>query len=147
MNPQPGSARGIGVLMVLVGILMGSSSPSFAAGPEVDYALHCMGCHRQDGGGTEGKVPALKGSMGRFLSVPGGREFLVQVPGTSQSALSDAKVAAVLNWMLQRFSPDQIPDDFVPYTADEISRLRIPLASVKPVRDALLAAIDARPDE
>ena len=70
---------------------MGASPPSFAAGPEVDYALHCMGCHRQDGGGTEGKVPALKGSMGRFLSVPGGREFLVQVPGTSQSALSDAK--------------------------------------------------------
>lgn len=147
MRRATGRSSRIWTGVFLVGLGLGSGSTSATANPEVDYALHCMGCHQQDGAGTEGKVPALKGSMGSFLSVSGGREFLVQVPGTAQSALSDARIAAVLNWMLYQFSPEQIPADFVPYTTTEISRLRVPLASVTPVRDALVAAINARSDD
>ena len=68
---------------------------------QINYALHCQGCHLPDGSGTPDKVPALKGEVGRFLHVAGGREFLVRVPGTSQSALTDAEVAAV-SQMAQR---------------------------------------------
>ena len=110
--------------------------------PQLNYILHCQGCHLADGAGTPGKVPALKNEVGRFLHVPGGREFLIQVPGTSQSALTDAEVAAVLNWILGNFSSEQLPADYVPYTTMEISRYRQPpLANVSAVRAKLMEDI------
>ena len=110
--------------------------------PRINYILHCQACHLADGAGTAEKVPALKNEVGRFLHVPGGREFLIQVPGTSQSALSDAEVAAVLNWILENFSSEQLPADFVPYTTMEISRYRQPpLANVSAVRANLINEI------
>ncbi len=33
--------------------------------------------------------------LGRLVAVPGGRAFLVQVPGTSHPPLSDAEIAAL----------------------------------------------------
>ncbi len=108
----------------------------------INYMLHCQGCHLVDGAGTPEKVPALKNEVGRFLHVPNGRKFLIQVPGTSQSALSDAEVAAVLNWILENFSSEQLPADFVPYTTMEISRYRQPpLANVSAARANLMKEI------
>ena len=110
--------------------------------PHINYILHCQGCHLPDGAGTAKKVPPLKNEVGRFLHVPGGREFLIQVPGTSQSPLSDAEVAAVLNWILENFSSEQLPADFVPYATEEISRYRLPpLADVSTVRANLMKQI------
>jgi len=110
--------------------------------PQINYILHCQGCHLADGAGTPEKVPALKNEVGRFLQVPGGREFLVQVPGTSQSALTDAEVAAVLNWILENFSSEQLPADFVPYTKEEIPHYRRqPLTDVAVVRAELMAEL------
>ena len=56
-----------------------------------DYMLHCRGCHGPDGAGLPGAAPYFRGQLARFLSVPGGREYLVRVPGTAQSELSDAR--------------------------------------------------------
>ncbi|MDT8319504.1 MAG: hypothetical protein RQ826_03145 [Xanthomonadales bacterium] len=116
--------------------------------PQINYALHCQGCHLPDGAGTSEKVPALKDEVGRFLQVPGGREFLIQVPGTSQSALTDAEVAGVLNWILYTFSKNELPADFTPYSTAEVARLRRPpLANVSAVRERLMTKIlagDAR---
>ena len=110
--------------------------------PHINYILHCQGCHLDNGAGTPEKVPALKNEVGRFLHVPGGREFLIQVPGTSQSALTDTEVAAVLNWILEHFSREELPTDFIPYTTKEISRYRLPpLANVSAVRAGLMAEI------
>jgi len=110
--------------------------------PRINYILHSQGCHLVDGAGTAQKVPALKNEVGRFLHVPGGREFLIQVPGTAQSPLTDAEVAAVLNWILENFSSGQLPADFVPYTTTEISRYRQPpLANVSAVRAKLMQEI------
>ena len=50
--------------------------------------------------------------MGTFLTVPGGREYLVRVPGSAQSPLSDAELARVLNWMIRAFGPPAIAADF-----------------------------------
>jgi mono/diheme cytochrome c family protein len=89
------------------------------------YILHCAGCHQLDGAGSAAhEIPNMKGRVGYFLRLPEGRAFLVQVPGTSNSALSDAEIAVLLNWMLPQFSRAEIPPDFVPYTADEVTRLR-----------------------
>ena len=110
---------------------------------QVNYTLHCQGCHLADGSGTPDKVPALKNEVGRFLHVDGGRENLVQVPGTSQSPMSDAEIADVLNWMLNNFSADQLPAEFIPYTGEEVSKLRPePLANVSATREKLVAAIE-----
>ncbi len=112
-------------------------------GPALDYTLDCQGCHRADGTGTPGSVPALAGSVAKFLRVPGGREFLGRVPGVAQAPLDDAALAAVLNWMLRHFDADDLPKDFVPYGAEEVGRLRrSPLTNVERARRELVEVIE-----
>ena len=111
--------------------------------PQINYIVHCQGCHLADGSGTPEKVPELKNAAGRFLLVPGGREYLVQVPGTAQSALTDGEVAGVLNWILVNFSKTELPADFTPYSTAEIARVRTPLANVSATRAGLMAEISA----
>ena len=88
--------RGALGIIALSFLLCLSAHAEETSSPRINYILHCQGCHLADGAGTPDKVPALKNEVGRFLHVTGGREFLIQVPGTSQSPLSDAEVAAVL---------------------------------------------------
>ncbi len=108
--------------------------------PELDYMLHCQGCHLADGSGTPGSVPALDGFVARFLSVPGGREYLVRVPGSAQSALDDAALAKLLNWIVQRFGPAEIAASSAAYTTAEITRVRRPpLVDVDDLRAELVA--------
>ena len=128
---------------VLLLLLLAASSGWATEPAEADYMLNCQGCHLPDGSGFPARqVPDLRNQMGRFLSVPGGREFLVQVPGSAQTALNDADLARLLNWMLLRFSAAQLPADFQPYTAAEIGALRRqPLAQVSEVRSELLERI------
>jgi len=110
--------------------------------PEINYMLHCQGCHRPDGSGLPGEVPDLRGHVARFLAAPGGRAFLVQVPGAANAPLSDADLAALLDWMLVRFDPAHLPADFAPYGTAEVGALRAtPLSKVKETRAALLAAL------
>jgi hypothetical protein len=126
-----------------IAALAAALASAAAADPHVDYMLQCQGCHLHDGTGTPGAVPALAGSVGRFLRVAGGREFLVRVPGSSQSPLDDARLAAVLNWILVRFDPGSLPADFVPFTAEEVARVRRPpLTDVAGERRRLLALAD-----
>ena len=125
-------------------LLLLAASSGWATEPaEADYMLNCQGCHLPDGSGFPARqVPDLRNQMGRFLSVPGGREFLVQVPGSAQTALNDADLAHLLNWMLLRFSAAQLPANFQPYTAAEVGALRKqPLAQVSEVRSELLERI------
>ena len=129
--------------LVLAAVLLLWSAGA-GADSRQDYILHCRGCHGPDGAGVDGAVPSFRGEMGKFLRVPGGREFLVRVPGTAQSELDDAHIAALLNWMLREFSPEQIPPGFEPYSGAEIAVLRRPLADVESVRRQLLQAIRAQ---
>jgi len=60
------------------------------------------------------------------------------------SDLDDARLAAVLNWMLTQFDPQGLPHDFAPYAADEVAALRAaPLIDVKSTRAALMRSIEA----
>ena len=128
--------------MLVVAVSARALPAAGTSGPALDYALNSQGCHRADGTGTPGSVPALAGSVAKFLKVPGGREFLGRVPGVAQAPLDDAALAAVLNWMLERFDRDDVPADFHPYTADEVHALRgKPLTDVDRVRRGLLEQI------
>jgi mono/diheme cytochrome c family protein len=114
-----------------------------AADPRTDYVLHCQGCHRADGSGTANGVPSFRGQLAKFVQVPGGREYLIRVPGSSQSELTDARLAAVLNWMLREFSASP-PAHFTPFTTEEVARhRRPPLADVETPRSRLVQAIEA----
>ena len=96
-----------------------------ARGGARDYVLQCAGCHRVDGrGSTRHGIPDFRDSVGHFTRLPAGREYLIRVPGAAQSQLSDADLAAVLNWVLASFSAAQLPADFQPYTQAEVAAAR-----------------------
>ncbi|MET3473195.1 mono/diheme cytochrome c family protein [Novosphingobium sp. 1529] len=108
--------------------------------PQVNYMLECQGCHLPDGAGMPGRVPALKGEVSQFLAVPGGRAFLVQVPGSANSKLSDGDLADVLNLIVAQFG-GQKAGTFAMFTADEVARYRTTkLADVQGTRARLVAA-------
>ncbi|WP_430388255.1 cytochrome C [Blastomonas fulva] len=106
-----------------------------------DYKLKCQGCHRPDGSGDALSNPPMNGHVARFLQVPGGREFLGRVPGVATVDLDDVRLANLMNWTLYRFDRENLPDDFVPYSATEISALRKrPLRAERAgVREGLVA--------
>ena len=132
-----------GFAMVAGALVLAGAGPASAETAQIHYMLQCQGCHRADGSGSPGAVPSLTGFMGKFLTVPGGRAYLVRVPGSAQAPLSDADLAQVLNWMIRAFGPPAIAADFEPFRADEVAGLRAsPLTDVDSVRRALIRAID-----
>ena len=116
---------------------------ALAASPEVDYMLHCQGCHLADGAGSPGAVPSLRG-VGRFLGTSRGREYLIRVPGSAQSPLDDAALAALLDWIVARFDPEVAAAGFARFDAAEVARWRRPpLLEVDALRAALLAELSS----
>lgn len=89
-----------------------------------NYILKCQGCHTYNARGSPGGAPAMNGVLATFLRVPGGREYLGQVPGVSTAALDDKQLAELLNWTLYAFDRENVPASFTPYTAEELNRLR-----------------------
>lgn len=99
-----------------------SVSPAHSA--RALYVLHCAGCHGQDGSGSHSaRVPDMR-QLGNFLRVPGGRAFLIQVPGVMGSGLNDAQVAQVSNWVLSTLAKDSVPAQHRAYNTAEVARLR-----------------------
>jgi mono/diheme cytochrome c family protein len=122
---------------VLITLAAGSQA-TMAYEPRINYMLQCMGCHTPDGSGEPGRVPSIKETLVPFAAAPSGRRFLVQVPGVSQSTLSDAELAELLNWMIQTLGNTR-PAHFKPFTAAEVSGYRrTPLVGVKAARAALI---------
>lgn len=110
--------------------------------PRVNYELQCMGCHLADGSGERGRVPSVRKTLVPFSMISEGRAFVLRVPGVAQSPLSDADIAAVLNWMARNLSDEPLPARFKDYTPQEIRAVRArPLAQVKEARRALLERV------
>ena len=113
------------LLAVVIALFSGVlSAGDDAARARVDYALNCQGCHLARGEGFAGKVPRMTDFVGYYMHSDDGRAFLIQVPGVALSPLNDADTARLMNWMLVEFSAAQLPDDYRPYTVDEIASLR-----------------------
>ena len=137
------SAGPAATLIASLTLAMGGASAASAETPQILYMLQCQGCHLADGTGAPGSVPSLEG-LERFLAVPGGREYLVRVPGSAQSPLSDLELAAVLNWMLREFASGELGADWAPFSAEEIAAFRQPpLTDVDSRRRELLSRIEA----
>jgi mono/diheme cytochrome c family protein len=112
---------------VLALLLLTTSSAGADSYEEHDYILNCSGCHRIDGSGSS-VVPALQ-KMPELSGTTGTRAYWVQVPGAAQAPLSDARLAALMNWLVKRFT-GQPPAPA--YTANEVAQLR-----KTPLRDPL----------
>ena len=111
--------------------------------PRINYMLECMGCHTPDGSGVPGRVPSIKAMLVPFARSADGRRFLVQVPGASQSTLSDAELAELLNWMIQNLSTAR-PASFTHFIESEVaSYRRTPLVAVQATRAKLLQSLTA----
>lgn len=133
------------VRLILLSVLFWSAAVLAAADDSgrvvFDYQMNCQGCHTPDGSGA-GSVPAMKGHVGIFLQSQAGRDYLVRVPGSATSALSDERLAAVLNWIVYEFAGDSLQPPFIPFTAAEVGPLRkSPLNEVDDYRDHVLRAI------
>ena len=129
----------------LLAVALAASSCAAVAGasPLQDYMLYCMGCHGAQAQGVPGKIPPLAGSVGLFMRTPEGRNYILRVPGAANSALPDAQLAAVLNWIAATYgAPDQ--PAVTPFTVEEVTRVRrTPLADVQARRREVIRGLAA----
>lgn len=133
-------AREIVALLALVAGILGPSASGWAYEPEMNYKLHCMGCHTPDGSGVPDRVPSMRETLVPFAAQSEGRRYLVQVPGSAQSTLSDAELAQLLNWMIDSLSATR--GTFVPFTTSEVSQYRRhSLLDVRGTRERLLRTL------
>ena len=127
-----------GWLIALASAVVASSSAS-AYEPAMNYTLQCMGCHTPDGAGVAGRVPSIRTTLLPFARMAEGRKFLVQVPGSAQSTLSNAELASLLNWMIENLSAEH--GEFQRFTETEVATYRPhALVQVRATRARLLAS-------
>ena len=117
-------------------LLAGGGAPAAAAdyqpgapletytGARADFAFRCKGCHGFAGEGTPGHVRASTASSASSLRSRAGRDYLMRVPGVARAKLDDARLAAVLNWMLEVYGGDAVAPGFAPYAAAEVGAAR-----------------------
>lgn len=103
-----------------------------AGNPRLNFLLYCAGCHAVNGSGhPQNGIPDFRNRLGHYLKIPGGRAYVIRVPGTAQSPLSDGDTAELLNWMMGQFNSVQTLAAYAPITVEEVNTLRrIPLADI-----------------
>jgi mono/diheme cytochrome c family protein len=135
--------KGVRLPIALLGAIA-TVGATAQAGPAQDYVLHCMGCHGANAQGVPGKVPPLAHSLARFMNNPEGRRYVLRVPGAANSMLSDAQLAAVLNWVVAQFDADEPGRATTPFGEQEVAANRhTPMAGVLATRAAVLKEIAA----
>jgi cytochrome c553 len=136
------------LLLAATGLAVSALASAASASPGQDYMLYCMGCHGAEAQGVAGKIPPLAGALARFMRTSEGRNYVLRVPGAANSALSDARLAAVLNWLAERYGAPDEPRP-APFAAEEVTLARrVPLANVQAARREVvrnLAATGAAP--
>jgi cytochrome c551/c552 len=142
-----GKQFGVKLVTVALGIATACVSLADNEKAALDYRLNCEGCHRPNGEGVEPEMPALQDNLLPFLSAPGGREYLIRVPGVRQAALSDADVASLMNWILSEFPANPGNVEISKFTAEEVSDFRAePYLNVARTRRLILKAHEAGAD-
>jgi mono/diheme cytochrome c family protein len=130
-------------MTLTVALAASLSAGALRASPAQDYMLYCMGCHGPQAQGVPGKIPPLAGALALFMRTAEGRDYVLRVPGAANSALPDAQLTAVLNWLATSYgAPGEAPP--VPFTVDEVTRVRhTPLADVQARRREVISALAA----
>jgi len=130
-------------LALAAALATGVLTAAVRASPAQDYMLYCMGCHGAQAQGVPGKIPPLAGSVSLYMRTAEGRDYVLRVPGAANSALPDAQLAAVLNWLAASYGAPDAPRP-VPFTVDEVTRVRhTPLADVQARRREVVRSLAA----
>jgi cytochrome c553 len=131
------------LLLAATGLAVNALAGAASASPGQDYMLYCMGCHGAEAQGVAGKIPPLAGALARFMRTSEGRNYVLRVPGAANSALSDARLAAVLNWLAERYGAPDEPRP-VPFTEEEVTLARrVPLANAQAARREVVRKLAA----
>lgn len=88
------------------------------------YAERCGGCHGLDGRSAAAAVPDLVGRAGYFLCTAGSRDFAGRLPNITFARLSDADLAAVMNYVTRDMQPAAARIAGPAYTEADMARLR-----------------------
>jgi mono/diheme cytochrome c family protein len=124
-------------------LIVAGFAASVRASPAQDYTLYCMGCHGAQAQGVPGRIPPLAGSVSLYMRIAEGRDYLLRVPGAANSALPDAQLAAVLNWLAESYGAPDAPRP-APLTVDEVTRVRrTPLVDVQARRREVIRILAA----
>lgn len=138
---------------VILGLILACAAGLAAAqdGKAV-YDAHCAACHQPDGAGALGLAPPLAGTLGQRMAVPAGRQYVAGVviaglAGKLESKgvvyegimpawpqLSDAELAAVLNYVLNTFNAADLPAAHQPIAADELAAPRAKKPTARELR-------------
>lgn len=111
--------------IVLLTAAAGFAAPAAGGDPAAakarsDYILHCAGCHGMQGLGTmEGGIPPFPDSIGHIVGADIGRTYVMHVPGVISTDMSDDRIAAVMNYIIDEWS-DGAPH----FTGEEVTRRR-----------------------
>ncbi len=128
--------------VALLAFLFPALSIAQSSAAQVDYMLQCQGCHLADGSGLGDSVPDFRQYLAGYQRVPGGRAYMVRVPGSANAPLSTAQLAAVLNWIVTTMPGGDPPADFKPFTAAEVASYKTDaLVDVASVRARLIQQI------
>lgn len=102
------------------------------------YATNCAGCHQPEGKGLAGAFPPLANNPALVRDPTYvARVVLFGLSGEIQMGdatfnstmppvahLDDATVAALVNYLLQTFNADLLPEDFEPLRPEQVAELR-----------------------
>lgn len=131
-----------GFLAVLAGLAAACAHPAPAGElslAQQNYFTHCMGCHGEDGAGLDGRVPDLRKDLARLAALPGGRAYILRVPGVTQTSLEPERTAEVLNYTLRAFGGAAVARRIAPFTAAEVARARaVPLLEISATRAGVM---------
>ncbi|MAN77698.1 MAG: cytochrome C [Rhizobiales bacterium] len=93
--------------------------------PHTNYVLRCAGCHGMSGSGAPAAgIFDFNGMVGAFAGIDEGRTYLMHVPGVAGSGLSDSEIAAVMNYVMETWAGDSLPEPYEPFTAAEVTERR-----------------------
>lgn len=129
------------LLPLVVALALGT----FALAQDVDgesvYNSNCAACHQGNGQGIPSAFPPLAGHIPDILAAENGRTFLIDVllyglqgeitvMGTNYNGvmpawnqLTDEQLAAVLTYISTAWD-NEPPEDFEPFTAEEVAEQR-----------------------
>lgn len=108
-----------------------------------NYILRCAGCHGVEGAGSPSAgIPPFPGFVSALLSDDDGRTYVTHVPGVVGSSLTNAEIAAVLNYVNDAWSGSA---PAAPFTEEEVRRRRAALVpDIVAYRRAIVARLSEK---
>jgi hypothetical protein len=92
--------------------------------PRGTYLVRCGGCHGPDGLSRTSLIPDLKDKAGYFLCDPAGRDYVSRLPNIVFSRITDAEMAALMNYVSFDLGGGSAPPHARAFTAGELGRAR-----------------------